>query len=109
MYENFERLATQVWVTDALAKLWNALAEVSSEAGAAMKYGKGQTVTNVDITGGTTWNPFGIVLGIGIKKGNGAYLTDTVEGGINLSHGHSLEGSFSEGVFTCTIGGVTFN
>lgn len=109
MYEKMERLATQIWVTDALAELWNAIAEVSNKAGQAMASGKAQTVTKVDITGGTTWNPFGIVLGIGITKGNGSYLTDTVEGGINLAHGHSLDGSFSEGKFTCTIGGVTFN
>ena len=107
MYENMERLATQVWVTDALAELWNAIADVSNKAGQAVASGKAQTVTAVGLIAGTTYGPFGITMSVSVTKGNGSLIFDQKD--INLSHGHTLDGSFSEGKFTCTIGGAIFN
>ena len=73
MYENFERLATQVWVTNALADVWNALAAVSREASIASKNSNAKSIVDVNWDGSTVAEQGGCYnLGLKFTTGNGS-------------------------------------
>jgi hypothetical protein len=73
MYENFERLATQVWVTNALADVWNAIAAVSNEASNASKKSNAKSIVEVNWDGSTISAQGGCYnLGLKFTTGSGA-------------------------------------
>lgn len=107
LYEQFERVATQVWVSNRLAELWNAIGSLSGRIADAVRKGKSNTITGADWSGST-------------YLGNGCYnLVMSFTKGINESvfttqgpcpvagdsHNHTIK--FSEsggGSITLTLG-----
>lgn len=94
MYEKMERLATQVWVTNALADLWNAIGDVSNSAGAASKKGQSLSITEVELNCYPTYGPFGWTGVIVMTRGNRSIITSNVRN-VNLTHQHIVELSLS--------------
>jgi hypothetical protein len=123
MYMNKEKVATEPWVYNLLADVWNALNSLNdatgSNAGSIGKLGgalANQAITKLDIlANNTSINKSGYLkvdFGFnitGYNKKGGTVVYDNMDWELDLTHGHSLTGSFSEGTFTCTIGAPTFN
>lgn len=110
MYMDMQLLATQVWVTDALADLWNAIASVSSQASDASRTGRSLSIT------GATWDASYAGNGcykisINFKRGNGNTFTTGLTNGslAGNQHYHSISLSESGGQITLTIGAPAGN
>ena len=110
MYMDMQLLATQVWVTDALAELWNAIASVSSQASDASRTGRSLSV--IDATWKGSWAGNGCYkIGIDFKRGNGStFTTGLTDGSLaGNQHYHSISFSESGGQITLEIGAPAGN
>lgn len=106
MYENFERVATQVWVTNALADLWNAIKDISDKAGQASKTSHGLSITKVELNCYPMKGPLGWTGVIIMTRGNGSTITSNVRD-VDLEHEHNCRLYLSGNTLKCDIQGTT--
>lgn len=106
LYEAFERVATQKWVTNALADLWNAISDVSGDAAAASRKSHALSITKVELNCYPTYNPLGWTGVIVMTRGNNTTIQSNVRD-VNLSHEHEVSFNRSGSTLTCGVDGAT--
>lgn len=117
IYMNNELVATQPYVYNLLVDIWKALDKtksgVGSNAGSIAALGADlakAAITGIEVTGGitTTGNlDIGVLYKLGPNQTTGD--TDHIEGGIDMTHTHSITGTMSaDGTLTITWGATNY-